>query len=56
MFSNAIHLNSDFFQINHLDKLRQAQGNSEHTYHNYLAVLCMTTFQLNLKGPNVLLT
>ena len=49
VLSDAICSNSDFFQINHLDKLRQAQGNSEITYHK--ANLHTTAFQLDTKRP-----
>ena len=51
MLCNAIHSNPDFLQVEHLDKLSQAQGTSKTTYHNYLTLLCMTAFQLDLKRP-----
>ena len=51
MLCNAIHSNPKDCQIEHLDKLRQAQGMSKITYHNYLILLCTTAFQLDLKCP-----
>ena len=51
MLCNPIHSNPDFLQVEHLGKLGQAQGTSEITYHNYLALLHTTAFQLNLKRP-----
>ena len=48
MLCNAIHLNPDFLQIEHLDRLSQAQGTSEITYHNYLSLLHTTAFELDL--------
>ena len=51
MLCNAIHFNPEFLQIEHLDKLRQAQGTSEIINHNYLTLLHTTAFQLNLKQP-----
>ena len=50
MLCNAIHSNPDFLQVEHLDKLRQAHGMSEITYH-YLTLLHTTAFQLDLKRP-----
>ena len=35
--------------MEHVDKLSQAQGTSEISYHNYLTLLCTTAFQLDLK-------
>ena len=51
MLCNAIHLNTDFLQIEHLDRLGQAQGSSEINYHNYLTLLHTKVFQLDLKRP-----
>ena len=51
MLRNVICSSSDFLQVEHLDKLGQAQGNSEITHHNYLTLLCSTAFQLDLKRP-----
>ena len=49
MLCDDIHSNPDFLQVEHLDKLGQAQGTSKITYHNYLQ--CTTGFQLDLKRP-----
>ena len=51
MLCNAIHSNPNILQVEHLDKVSQAQGISEITYHNYLIVLNTTAFQLDLKRP-----
>ena len=51
MLCNTICSNPDFLQVEHLDKLGQAQGTSEITYHNYLTLLHTTAFQLDLKWP-----
>ena len=42
---------SEFLQIEHLDKLGLAHGTSEITYYNYLTLLYTTAFQLDLKRP-----
>ena len=55
MLCNTIHSNPDFLQLEHLDKLRQAQGNSNITYHNHLTLLHTAVFQLNLKSPKHLM-
>ena len=49
MLCNAIHLNPDFLQIEHLDKLSQAQDISGISYHNYLPLLCATTLQTQFR-------
>ena len=49
MLCNAIHSNPDFLQIEQIDRLSQAQGISEISYHNYLLLLCTMAFQLDLK-------
>ena len=51
MLCNAIHSNPEFLQIEHLDKVGQAQGTSKITYHNYITLVHTTAFQLNLKCP-----
>ena len=51
MLCNPIHSNPDFLQVEHLDKLCQAQVTSEITCHDYLTLLCTTSFQLKLKRP-----
>ena len=51
MLCNSIHSNLDFLQLEHLDKLGQAQSTSKITYHNYLTLLHSTAFQLDLKMP-----
>ena len=56
MLCNALHSNPEFLQIEHLGKLRQAQGTSEITYHNYLTLLCTTAFQLYHNYPTLLCT
>ena len=51
MLCNAICLHSNFLQIEHLDRVGQAQGTSKISYHNYLPRLHTIAFQLDFIRP-----
>ena len=51
MLCTAIWSNPGFLQVDHLDKISQAQGTSKINYHSHLTLLYTTDFQLDLKKP-----